>query len=132
MQCACSFETFNELVAVAGLSGTLEGPGPFTVLAPTDAAFARLPAGRLEELLRPENRAQLRQVVLYHILGRKFSRAELQKQSTLTTLSNEAIQVTPVGQTVLLNDRVQVFTGDIAASNGVIHALDGVLTPPAK
>lgn len=132
MQQAASFDTFNELIYAAGLSRTLQGTGPFTVLAPTDVAFARLRPGQLDELLQPGNQAALRELVLYHVVPRKLSREDLQRQAALTTLSGETIQVRPVGQTVMLNERVQIFTGDIPASNGVIHALDGVLMPPGK
>jgi transforming growth factor-beta-induced protein len=132
MQAACAFDTFNELICTAGVAAMLQEAGPYTVLAPTDDAFARLPAGKLEELLRPQNHAALRTLVLYHIVPGKLTLADLQRRGTLPTLAGQSIQVRPAGQTLLLNEQATVLTGDIPAANGIIHALEGVLIPPAK
>lgn len=126
------FSTLVAAVQAAGLAGTLSGPGPFTVFAPTNAAFAALPAGTVDSLLLPENQAQLQNVLTYHvvpgavtsdqIIGRRFSAQTVQGGSV--TINGQ------VGKTgnVRVNN-ANVIIPDIIASNGVIHAIDTVLLP---
>jgi uncharacterized surface protein with fasciclin (FAS1) repeats len=122
---------FNSLVAAvkaAGLVDTLKGPGPFTVFAPTDEAFAKLPAGALEDLLKPENKAKLRSVLTYHVvLGKVMSRDVVRLESAKTAEGN-TIKIKAIDDSVMVNDAHVVKT-DIAASNGVIHVIDKVILP---
>jgi len=124
--------TFNTLIAAltAGdLVTTLKGTGPFTVLAPTDAAFAKLPTGTVDTLLQPENKAMLQSVLTYHVVAGKVMAADIVKLTSANTLQGAAVTITVTGTMVKVNDATVVQT-DIEASNGVIHVIDAVLLPP--
>lgn len=131
---ARSAGTFNTLVAAveaAGLAETLMGPGPFTVFAPTDEAFAKLPAGTVESLLLPENLEQLKAILLYHVVSGSVMAADVVTLNEAATV-NGAMVTIAVGETgVVLNGTTNVVTTDITASNGVIHVIDSVLMPPS-
>lgn len=130
---AKSAGTFNTLVAAveaAGLAETLMGPGPYTVFAPTDEAFAKLPAGTVESLLLPENLEQLKAILLYHVVSGSVMAADVVTLNEAATV-NGAMVTIAVGETgVVLNGSTNVVTTDITASNGVIHVIDAVLMPP--
>jgi uncharacterized surface protein with fasciclin (FAS1) repeats len=127
---AGGFTTLAKALQAADLVGTLKGPGPFTVFAPSDAAFAKLPAGTLENLLKPENKDQLRAVLTYHVLPGKVVSGDLAgKKTEAKTVEGASVAVDATGSSVMVNDAT-VKKADIAASNGVIHAIDTVLLPP--
>jgi uncharacterized surface protein with fasciclin (FAS1) repeats len=129
---AGQFTTFVAAVQAAGLVETLDGPGPFTVFAPTEAAFAALPHGTVEDLLRPENKAILASILTYHVTASKVpSSAVAGKTVDLATLQGETVKVVGAADgTVTVND-AKVVTADVNASNGVIHVIDKVLLPPS-
>ena len=126
---AGSFQTLLQAATAAGLVDTLKGAGPFTVFAPTDAAFAALPAGTLDALLKDP--AKLKDILLYHVVPGKVTADQVVKLTTAATAEGKAIKSTVKDGTVSLNDTVKVVTTDIPASNGVIHVIDAVLLPPA-
>jgi uncharacterized surface protein with fasciclin (FAS1) repeats len=123
---------FNTLVAAlqaAGLTETLKGAGPFTVFAPTDEAFKKLPAGTLDALLKPENKQQLVEVLTYHVVaGKVMSRDVKGKTATPTTVEGDALAIDGTKKGVMV-DNAAVTTADVRASNGVIHVIDTVLLP---
>ncbi len=124
---------FNTLVAAveaAGLAETLSGEGPFTVFAPTDDAFAALPAGTVESLLLPENKQALTDILLYHVASGKVMAADVVTLTSVPTLLGKDVTVTVKDGKVFLNDTAEVIITDIEASNGVIHVIDAVLIPP--
>jgi uncharacterized surface protein with fasciclin (FAS1) repeats len=126
---AGSFGTLVAALQAAGLEETLRGPGPFTVFAPTDAAFAALPAGTVDSLLRPENQEQLRSILTYHVVPGTAPASSLAgQQGQLTTVEGGTLLVDGTGDGVTVNG-IAVSTADVAASNGVIHVIDGVLLP---
>ncbi len=129
---AGSFKTLAAALTAAGLVDTLKGKGPFTVFAPTDEAFAKLPKGTLEDLLKPENKAKLVSILTYHVVAGTVKAAEVVKHSSVATVEGKNIMITVTGGKVLLNGASNVVTTDIVASNGVIHVIDAVLLPPAK
>ena len=123
------FSTLVAAVSAAGLVETLQGPGPFTVFAPTNAAFAALPAGTVDTLLLPENRDQLTGILTYHVVPGRITAAQLAGQrGTLTTVQGDTILIDATGGGVTVNG-ANVIAADVAASNGVIHVIDGVLLP---
>ena len=128
---AVSAGQFNTLVAAvqtAGLADTLKGPGPFTVFAPTDAAFAALPAGTVADLLKPENKAKLAAILTYHVVpGRVTSGDIAGKAMDVTTVQGTTLKVDAM-QGVMV-DEARVVTADVMASNGVIHVIDKVVMP---
>ncbi|MBX3385668.1 MAG: fasciclin domain-containing protein [Phycisphaeraceae bacterium] len=127
---AGTFRTLAAALEAAGLVSTLESEGPFTVFAPTDEAFAKLPPETLSSLLKPENREQLRSVLLYHVVpGRVFSEAAL-KAGKATTAQGSAITIAAKDGKAMVNNAGLVKT-DVNASNGVIHVIDTVILPPA-
>jgi transforming growth factor-beta-induced protein len=129
------FTTLVAAVQTAGLVDTLKGEGPFTVFAPTDDAFAKLPAGTVEDLLKPENLETLKNILLYHVVGGKVMAADVIKldgQKVDTALEGGQAMISVKDGKVYLNDNVQVIITDVETSNGVIHVLDGVLLPPEK
>ena len=127
-----SFNTLVAAVKAAGLVETLSGKGPFTVLAPTDAAFAKLPAGTLEMLLKPENKKQLVDILTYHVVpGVAAYSDQVVKMSEVPTVLGTPITVTVTEGKVRLNDSNVVAT-DVEASNGVIHVVDTVILPTVK
>jgi uncharacterized surface protein with fasciclin (FAS1) repeats len=124
-----SFRTLVKAVKAAGLVETLSGKGPFTVFAPTDAAFAALPKGTLEKLLRPENKAQLVKILTYHVVPESASAAQLGNATEIKTVEGQALMIItkPDGVTI---SGAKVLIADVPASNGLIHAIDKVLLPP--
>lgn len=126
---AGQFETLATALEAADLVETLKGSGPFTVFAPTDAAFAELPAGTLENLLKPENKDQLVQVLTYHVVPGRVAAEEVMKMDEAETVNGKAIEIDASSGGVKVND-ANVTTADIAASNGVIHVIDKVILPP--
>jgi uncharacterized surface protein with fasciclin (FAS1) repeats len=126
---AGSFKTLLQAATAAGLVDTLKGAGPFTVFAPTDAAFAALPAGTLEALLKDP--AKLKDILLYHVVSGKVTADQVVKLTSAGTVEGKPIKITVKDGTVYLNDTVKVVTTDIPASNGVIHVIDAVLLPPS-
>jgi uncharacterized surface protein with fasciclin (FAS1) repeats len=125
-----NFTTLVAAVKAAGLVEALSVPGPITVFAPTNDAFAKLPAGTVEGLLKPENKAKLVAILTYHVLGGKVMAADAIKLDgkTATTVNGQSIAIKVVGGKVLINEST-VIIPDVAASNGVIHAIDTVLLP---
>lgn len=139
-------EQFSKLVAAlkaAELVGVLEGEGPFTVFAPTNAAFKALPDGTLDELLLPENKERLAGVLTYHVVSGKFMAADVVKgitdnngSLTVTTVQGQDITLSLNGESVTVTDAFgnvsNIAATDVAASNGVIHVLDAVILPAAE
>lgn len=126
---AGDFSTLVAAVKAAGLVDTLKGKGPFTVLAPTDAAFAKLPRATLKSLLQPQNRAALQRILTYHVIpGRIDSTGAVQARSA-KTVQGDAVTFSIEGGRLRAND-AGVVANDVAASNGIIHAIDTVLMPP--
>ena len=126
---AGSFETLVAAVQAAGLVETLKGDGPFTVFAPTDAAFAKLPAGTVESLLLPENRDQLTAILTYHVVPGKVMSSDLAGQALSTaTVEGSDVDIDATGSAVMV-DGARVVTADVEASNGVIHVIDAVIMP---
>lgn len=121
------FKTLVAAVQAAGLADTLSGPGPFTVFAPTDEAFAKLPKGTVEELLKPENKQKLVDILTYHVLPGKVMAADV-KTMDAKTVNGANAKVKVAGNTVTI-DEAKVVKTDIAASNGVIHVIDTVIMP---
>ena len=128
---AGQFKTLATAISAAGLAETLKGPGPFTVFAPTDAAFAKLPAGTVENLLKPENKAQLTAILTYHVVPGAAMAADVVKLDEAKTVNGKMVSVHASGGAVMVNN-AQVVTADIAASNGIIHVIDSVLVPPSN
>lgn len=124
---AGSFKTLVAALKAADLVDTLSGKGPFTVFAPTDAAFAKLPAGTVDSLLKPENKKKLQSILLYHVVSGKVLSTDL-KSGLVKTVQGEDLTVDVSGSTVKINDAT-VVKADIPASNGVIHVIDTVLLP---
>jgi uncharacterized surface protein with fasciclin (FAS1) repeats len=124
---AGSFSTLVAAVTAADLVETLSGEGPFTVFAPTDDAFAALPAGVLDALLLPENKALLAQILTYHVVSGKVMAADVTDGDVATVEGQNVTLSTASGVTV---NGANVVTADVAASNGVIHAIDAVILPP--
>jgi len=125
---AGSFTALAAALTAADLVATLKGPGPFTVFAPTDAAFAKLPAGTVDTLLKPENKAMLQAILKYHVVAGKVLAADVVKLTKATTVEGHDVTITVSGATVKVNDATVTAT-DILASNGVIHVIDTVLLP---
>jgi transforming growth factor-beta-induced protein len=123
------FTTLVTALQAAGLVETLSGEGPFTVFAPTDEAFAKLPAGTVEGLLKPESLEQLKSILLYHVVSGKVMAADVVGLTSAPTVLGQDIKITVKDGKVFLNDNVQVIITDIEASNGVIHVIDAVLLP---
>jgi uncharacterized surface protein with fasciclin (FAS1) repeats len=128
---AGQFKTLAAALTAAGLVDTLKGPGPFTVFAPTDAAFAKLPAGTLDTLLKPESKAKLTAILTYHVVAGKVMAADVVKLKEAKTVNGAMVAVKVDGGNVMINN-AKVTTADIEASNGVIHVIDTVLLPPAN
>ena len=128
---AGSFKTLVAAVKAAGLVDTLKGAGPFTVFAPTDAAFAKLPEGTVAELLKPENKARLQAILTYHVVPGKVQAADVVKLTGATTVQGQQIDVSVKNNNVSV-DGANVIKTDIQTSNGVIHVIDSVLLPTEK
>jgi uncharacterized surface protein with fasciclin (FAS1) repeats len=127
---AGQFNTLAAALTAAGLVETLKGAGPFTVFAPTDAAFAKLPAGTVDNLLKPENKDQLTAVLTYHVVPGAVMAADVVKITEAKTVEGRALAI-DTSKGVKINDAL-VTKADIVCSNGVIHVIDTVLLPPAK
>jgi uncharacterized surface protein with fasciclin (FAS1) repeats len=125
---AGSFKTLTTALAAAGLVETLKGKGPFTVFAPTDEAFAKLPAGTVESLLKPANKQKLTAILTYHVVAGNVKAADVVKLSSAKTLNGKSVTIKTVGGKVLINGAT-VVKADIAAINGTIHVIDTVLMP---
>ncbi len=125
---AGSFKTLAKALQAADLVDTLKGEGPFTVFAPTDEAFAKLPAETLDDLLKAENKQKLQRILTYHVVPSRVSSADVVKLRTAKAVSGDTIRVTANGGTVHV-DNARVVKADIAASNGVIHVIDAVIIP---
>jgi uncharacterized surface protein with fasciclin (FAS1) repeats len=125
---AGSFKTLAAALQAADLIGTLKGQGPFTVFAPTDAAFAKLPAGTVESLLKPENKAKLVAILTYHVVAGAVMAADAAKLPSAKTVNGESLTIHAMNGKVMV-DNATVTTADIACSNGVIHVIDTVVLP---
>ena len=125
---AGSFNTLVAAVKAAGLVDTLKGPGPFTVFAPTDEAFAKLPAGTVENLLKPENKSKLQAVLTYHVVPGKVMAADVVKLDSAATVNGAKLKIRTSGGAVMV-DNAKVVKTDIVATNGVIHVIDTVVLP---
>ena len=124
---AGSFKTLATALDKAGLVATLKGKGPFTVFAPTDEAFAKLPAGTLDKLLA--NPEQLKAILLYHVVAGDVPSSAAAKLTSAKTVNGASIKIMPMGNALMIND-ANVIKADIKASNGVIHVLDAVILSP--
>ncbi|MGA9054414.1 MAG: fasciclin domain-containing protein [Pseudolabrys sp.] len=126
---AGQFKTLAAALKAADLVATLKGPGPFTVFAPTDEAFAKLPAGTVENLLKPENKAKLTAILTYHVVPGAVRAEQVTKLDQAKTVNGAMVKVTTKGGKVTINDAT-VVKADTAASNGIIHVIDKVILPP--
>lgn len=129
---AGSFKTLAAALGAAGLVDTLKGPGPFTVFAPTDDAFAKLPAGTVDTLLKPENKAALTDILTYHVVSGNVKAADVVKLKYAESLQGGDLKIKVSGSDVFINDTIKVTKTDIVCTNGVIHVLDAVLASPPK
>lgn len=125
---AGSFKTLAAALQAAGLVDTLKGKGPFTVFAPTDAAFAKLPAGTVESLLKPENKAKLQAILTYHVVAGSVGSSDVVKLKSAKTVNGQSVSISTANGGVSI-DGAKVVQADIAASNGVIHVIDSVILP---
>jgi uncharacterized surface protein with fasciclin (FAS1) repeats len=125
---AGSFNTLAAALSAAGLVDALKGDGPYTVFAPTDEAFAKLPEGTVEELLKPENKEMLTRVLTYHVVPGKVTAAQVAHLENAEALSGDRLSIAANGKGVLIDD-AKVIQADVEASNGVIHVIDTVLIP---
>lgn len=125
---AGDFKTLATALKAAGLVETLKGKGPYTVFAPTDAAFAKLPPGTVETLLKPENKPKLTALLTYHVVAGNVTSAEVVKLTSAKTVNGQSVTVSAAGGKVMI-DGATVVKADIAASNGTIHVIDTVLMP---
>ena len=131
VEVAVGNENFSTLVAAvkaADLVSTLSSDGPFTVFAPTDEAFAKLPAGTVENLLKSENKDKLTAILTYHVVSGKVMAADVVKLDSATTVQGQSVNVTTNDGSVMINN-ANVVKADVKASNGVIHVIDTVLLP---
>jgi uncharacterized surface protein with fasciclin (FAS1) repeats len=125
---AGNFNTLVAAVKAAGLVDTLKGPGPFTVFAPTDEAFAKLPPGTLESLLKPENKAKLQRILTYHVVPGRVMAQDVVKLDSAKTVEGQSIMIKTMNGRVMVGN-AHVTKTDIVTSNGVIHVIDAVLLP---
>ena len=125
---AGEFSTLAAALDAADLVSTLKGQGPFTVFAPTDEAFERLPEGTVESLLKPENRQRLIEILTYHVVPGKVMAADVVNLSDAATVNGKHVAIRVVDGDVMIDD-AKVVTADVVASNGVIHIIDTVILP---
>ena len=125
---AGSFKTLAAALTAADLVTTLKGKGPFTVFAPTDEAFAKLPAGTLDDLLKPENKAKLQGILTYHVVSGKVMAADVVKLKSAKTVNGQSATIKVTNGTVMI-DNAKVTKTDILCKNGVIHVIDAVILP---
>ncbi len=123
-----SFKTLVAAVTAAGLAETLSGPGPFTLFAPTDEAFAKLPAGTVENLLKPENKSKLVEILTYHVVPGKVKAKDVVTLKDAKTVNGKSVTITVKDGEVMIDDAKVVKT-DITSKNGVIHVIDTVILP---
>ena len=128
---AGSFSTLVAAVKAAGLVETLKSNGPFTVFAPTDEAFAKLPKGTLEDLLKPENKDKLTSILTYHVVSGRIMSKDIAGKA-LKAKSVQGAEISVDATKAVMVDSAKVVKADIEASNGVIHVIDAVILPPAK
>ena len=131
VETAVSAGSFNTLVAAvkaAELVETLSGPGPFTVFAPTDEAFAKLPAGTVEDLVKPENKAKLTAILTYHVVSGKHLAADVVGMTEVPTVQGAKAKISTEGGAKI--DAANIVKTDIVCDNGVIHVIDAVIMPP--
>ena len=126
------FSTLVAAVKAAGLAEKLASDGPFTVFAPTNAAFGKLPKDQLQSLLKPENKEKLQSILLYHVAAAKVVAADVTQKDEVETANGKTIRVSTTNGAVMLNDKAKVVKTDIMADNGVIHVIDTVILPPAN
>lgn len=126
---AGSFKTLAAALTEAGLIETLKGDGPFTVFAPTDEAFDKLPKGTVESLLK--DKEALKNILLYHVVSGKVKSGDVVKLNSAETVQGSSVKIKVVDGKVMIND-AQVVSADVYASNGVIHVIDTVILPPTK
>jgi transforming growth factor-beta-induced protein len=125
---AGTFKTLAAALGAAGLVSTLKGPGPFTVFAPTDEAFAKLPKGMVDSLLEPENKEKLVGILTHHVVAGKVTAADVSKLTTATTVAKKSIKIKAKDGKVMIDDAT-VTKADILCTNGVIHVVDSVILP---
>ena len=125
---ADNFKTLVAAVKAAGLVETLKGKGPFTVFAPTDEAFAKLPAGTVDTLLKPENKEKLVKILTYHVVAGEHKAADVVKMTEAKTVEGHSVAIKADGSGVMV-DNAKVIKTDIACTNGVIHVIDTVIMP---
>ena len=125
---AGSFNTLATALKAAGLVDTLKGKGPFTVFAPTDAAFAKLPAGTVEGLLKPENKSKLVSILTYHVVSGSVPSSQVVKMTSAKTVEGQSVKISMKDGNVMV-DNAKVVSADVMASNGVIHVIDSVILP---
>ena len=123
-----TLNTFSRAIAASGLSSVLAGPGPFTVFAPSDAAFEKLPAGQLDTWLKPENKDQLISVLKYHVSPGRATGQDVGKLNETKTVNGQSVHIKRAGDGILI-DEATITTRDLVSSNGVIHVIDQVLQP---
>jgi uncharacterized surface protein with fasciclin (FAS1) repeats len=123
-----TLSTFSKAIAAAGLSNILNSDGPFTVFAPSDAAFEKLPAGQLDGWLKPENKDQLISVLKYHVSPGRATGQDVGKLTETKTVNGESAQIKRTADGIMI-DNANITTRDLGSSNGVIHVIDQVLTP---
>ncbi len=128
---AGSFTTLVTALKAAGLVETLQGKGPFTVFAPTDEAFAKLPAATLEDLLKPENKEKLKAILTYHVVAGRVMASDVAGISSAETVQGQSLTVS-VQNGAPMVDNAKIIQTDIAASNGVIHVIDSVVIPSSN
>ncbi len=126
-----NLSTLVKAIEAANLTTMLQGPGTYTIFAPTNDAFSALPAGELDNLLRPENKAELVQLLQYHVVPSVVVASDLKSVHNIKTVQGGRAKISTEGNDILL-DEAKVITPDITASNGVIHVVDKVLLPPAE
>ena len=129
---AGSFNTLTAALKAAGLVDTMKGKGPFTVFAPTDEAFAKLPKGTVEMLLKPENKSKLVDILTYHVVSGNVMAKQAVTLDKAAALNKKNITLAVKGGTLTLNGTAKVVKADIKCSNGVIHVIDNVIMPPSK
>jgi len=126
-----SFTTLVKALQAAGLVETLKGPGPFTLFAPNDAAFARLPKGMLDDLLKPVNKSRLAAILTYHVAPAKIMAADAVRIKQLDTVNGDQLIITVSGNITAV-DNAKVLQTDIPCSNGIIHIIDTPVIPPTQ
>lgn len=127
---ASNVTTVVAAVKAAGLVDTLKGPGPFTVFAPNNGAFTKLPAGTVDTLLKPAMKADLTSLLTYHVVPGRYTAADLKDGMTLKTVNGATLKISNVNGVVKINGAAMVETADVISSNGVTHVIDTVLMPP--